>query len=127
MKNNMHARLVVKEGKLDFPNKAQETRFNSFLKEIPDGSPIDIFIGVSTEKGSNAQLARVHAMIRELAQYIGYTFEEVKLQCKRKAGLCFVRDKQEYCKSFAECDRDELNLVIQALVEMGDFNGMQLR
>ena len=59
MKNNMHARLVVKEGKLDFPNKAQETRFNSFLKEIPDGSPIDIFIGVSTDKGSNAQLARV--------------------------------------------------------------------
>ena len=94
MKSNLHSRLQVNDGKLDFPNKAQETRFNAFLKEIPDGTSIDIFMGVSTDKGSNAQLARVHAMIRELAQYIGYTFEEVKLQIKRKAGLCFVRDKQ---------------------------------
>ena len=127
MKTNLHARLVINDGKLDFPSKPVETKFNSFLKDLPDGTPIDIFMGVSTDKGSNAQLARVHAMIRELAQYIGYTFEEVKLQAKRKAGLCLVRDGQEYCKSFAECDRDELNLVIQALVEMGDFNGMQLR
>ena len=80
MKSNLHARLVVNNGKLDFPSKPQETRFNTFLKEIPDGTAIDIFMGVSTDKGSNAQLARVHAMIRELAQYIGYTFEEMKLQ-----------------------------------------------
>ena len=68
-----------------------------------------------------------HAMIREIAQEIGYTFEEAKLAVKRAAGLCFVRDKQEYCKSFGDCDKDELNLAIQACVEIGDFNGMQLR
>lgn len=127
MKSSLYSRLQVKNGVLDFPNKAQEKRFYTFLKEIPDGTSIDVFMGVSTDKGSNAQLARVHAMIRELAQYIGYTFEEMKLQIKRKAGLCFVKDGSEYCKSFAECDRDELNLVIQALVELGDFHGMQLR
>ena len=79
MKNNLHARLVVNNGKLDFPSKPQETRFNAFLKEIPDGTPIDIFMGVSTDKGSNAQLARVHAMIRELAQYIGYTLSLIHI------------------------------------------------
>ena len=26
-----------------------------------------------------------------------------------------------------ECDKDELNLAIQACIEIGDFSGMQLR
>ena len=90
-------------------------------------SKIEIFIGVSGDKGTNPQLARLHAMIREIAQEIGYTFVEAKIEVKRAAGLCFVRDKQEYCKSFGDCDKDELNLAIQACVEIGDFNGMQLR
>ena len=65
--------------------------------------------------------------IREIAQEIGYTFVEAKLNVKRAAGLCFVRDKQEYCKSFADCDKDELNLAIQACIEIGDFSNMNLR
>lgn len=127
MKNNIFVTLAVKDGQLDFPNKAQESRFTNFLKDVPDGTAIDLHMGYSTDKGSNAQLARAHAMIREIAQYLGYTFEEIKLQAKRQAGLCFTRNNVEYCKSFAQCDKDELNLVIQALVEIGDFNGMQLR
>jgi hypothetical protein len=66
-------------------------------------------------------------MIREIAQEIGYTFAEAKINVKREAGLCFVKDKQEYCKSFGECDKEELNLAILACIEIGDFNGMQLR
>ena len=87
----------------------------------------EIFIGVGGDKGSNPQLARLHAMIREIAQEIGYTFLEAKIEVKRASGLCFVKDKQEYCKSFGDCDKDELNLAIQSCVEIGDFNGMQLR
>ena len=127
MKNNIFLKLSVKDGELDFPKKIQKTRLNTFLKDIPDGAPIEIFISVSTKKGSNAQLARVHAMIRQIANDLGYTFEEVKLQVKRKAGLCIARNNSEYCKSFADCDKDELNLAIQACVEIGDFSGIQLR
>ena len=107
--------------------KAQQTRLNTFLKNIPDGAKLEMFISVSTGKGSNAQLARLHAMIREIANDLGYTFEEIKLQVKRKAGLCFMRDNKEYCKSFAECDKSDLNLAIQAALEIGDFSGIQLR
>ena len=92
-----------------------------------DGARVEVFIGVQDGKGSNPQLARVHAMIREIASELGYTFEEVKLQVKRKAGLCFVKNNVEHCKSFAKCDKEELNLAIQAAMEIGDFSGMQLR
>jgi len=127
MKENLYIKASIKDGELHFPIKATGTRYKNFLNQLPDDSKLEIFIGVSGDKGSNPQLARVHAMIREIAQEIGYTFEEAKITVKRAAGLCFVKNKQEYCKSFADCDKDELNLAIQACIEIGDFSNMNLR
>jgi len=127
MKDNIFLDLSVKNGKFDFPIKANKKKLKDFLTRQPDGARLELFIAVSSAKGSNPQLARLHATIREIAQELGYTFEEVKYIVKRKAGLCFVKDKAEYCKSFSKCDKVELNLAIQACIEIGDFNGMQLR
>lgn len=127
MKDNIFLKLSVKDGELDFPAKIQQTRLNAFLKSLPDGANLEMFISVTTGKGSNAQLARLHVMIREIANDLGYTFEEVKLMVKRNVGLCFMKDKQEYCKSFADCNKDDLNLCIQECVRLGDDLGIQLR
>jgi len=127
MKDSLFVQCTVKNGALVFPIKAIGNKYQKFLNDLPEGVKLEIFIGVSGEKGSNPQLARLHAMIREIAQEIGYTFEEAKLVVKRKAGLCFTKNKEEYCKSFGQCDKDELNLAIQACIEIGDFSGMQLR
>jgi hypothetical protein len=127
MKDSLFIQCTVKNGALDFPIKAVGNKYQKFLNDLPEGAQLEIFIGVSGDKGSNPQLARLHAMIREIAQEIGYTFEEAKLVVKRKAGLCFTKNKEEYCKSFGQCDKNELNLAIQACIEIGDFSGMQLR
>jgi len=127
MKDQLFVEAKIKDGKLHFPIKAYETKYNNFLKNQPEGVRIELFIGVQDGKGSNPQLARIHAMIREIANELGYTFEEIKLQVKRKAGLCFMKNNVEFCKSFAKCDKEELNLAIQAAMEIGDFGGMQLR
>lgn len=127
MKDSLFVQCTVKNGALVFPIKAIGNKYQKFLNDLPEGAKLEIFIGVSGDKGSNPQLARLHSMIREIAQEIGYTFEEAKLVVKRKAGLCFTKNKEEYCKSFGQCDKDELNLAIQACIEIGDFSGMQLR
>lgn|SRR6056300_114537 len=127
MKNNIFLKLSVKDGELNFPAKIQQTRLNAFLQSLPDGANLEMFISATTGKGSNAQLARLHVMIREIANDLGYTYKEVKLMVKRNVGLCFMRDKQEYCKSFADCDKDDLNLCIQECVRLGDDLGIQLR
>ena len=127
MKDSLFVQCTVKNGALVFPIKAIGNKYQKFLNDLPEGAKLEIFIGVSGDKGSNPQLARLHAMIREIAQEIGYTFEEAKLVVKRKAGLCFTKNKEEYCKSFGQFDKDELNLAIQACIEIGDFSGMQLR
>jgi len=127
MKDNLFVNAVIKDGDLHFSIKAMGTKYKKFLEQFPDDTRLEIFIGANNYKGSIAQLARIHAMIREIANEIGYTFEEMKLIVKRQAGLCITKDGTEYCKSFGKCDKMELNLVIQTLLEIGDLNGMQLR
>ena len=127
MKQNFFSILKKVDGELVHTIKAKGTLYDNWVKELPEGTKVEIFVSVSGEDGTNAQLAKVHAMIRQLANDIGYTFSEMKLQAKRKTGLCWVSNGQEYCKSFKDCSKSELNLVIQELIEMGDFSGSNLR
>ena len=127
MKNNFFSIMKKVGDELTHTIKAKGKLYDNWVKELPEGTKVEIFVSVSGEDGTNAQLAKIHAMIRELANEIGHTFEEIKFEAKRKTGLCFVRDKQEYCKSFKDCSKQELNLVIQSLIEMGDFTGLNLR
>ena len=97
MKDNLFIKASVKNGELHFPIKATGTKYRKFLNQLPDDSKLEIFIGISGDKGSNPQLARLHAMIREIAYEIGYTFEEAKLTVKRTSGLCFVKNNINSC------------------------------
>jgi len=126
-KQNFFSNLVKRDGKLQHSIKARETIYDKFVDSLPEGSKVEMFVSVSGPKGSNAQLAKVYVMLRELAAEIGYSLEEMKLIIKRKSGLCFNRDGQEYCKSFADCDKDEMNAVIQNIIEIGDDVGSNLR
>ena len=91
MKDQLFVQAVIKEGKLHFPIKAFETKYNKFLKDMPEGARIELFIGVQDGKGSNPQLARVHAMIREIANEIGYTFEEAKYKLSVKQACVLLK------------------------------------
>ena len=127
MKQNFFSILKKKDGELIHTIKAKGTLYKKWIEELPENTKVEIFVSVSKDDGTTAQIAKIHAMIREVANDIGYTFSEMKLQVKRKAGLCFNKGGSEYCKSFAECSKSELNLVIQELIEIGDFSGINLR
>jgi|TARA_R110000744_G_scaffold34673_1_gene80618 hypothetical protein len=126
-KQNFFSNLVKKDGKLQHNVKARETIYNKFVDSLPEGAKVEMFVSVSGPKGSNAQLAKVYVMLRELAAEIGYSLEEMKLIVKRKSGLCFNKDGQEYCKSFGDCDKTEMNAVIQNIIDIGDDLGSNLR
>ncbi len=127
MKNNFFSIMKKVGDELTHTIEAKGKLYDSWDKELPEGTKVETFVSVAGEDGTNAQLAKIHAMIREVANEVGHTFAEIKLEAKRNTGLCFVRDKQEYCKSFKDCSKQELNLVIQSLIEMGDFTGVNLR
>jgi hypothetical protein len=108
-------------GKLIYTKPEEEKRFKEFVKEIPEGKVINVFMELTDASKSLAQLAKVHK----------YTFEEMKLAVKDRAGLYLsvIIDDKEYqdWKSFGTCSVEEINLAIQACIEIGDTVNTNLR
>ena len=119
----LSVKLVKKDGKLIYPDDKSRLAYQIFLDKLPEGQKVEMYIGLADADHSIAQLAKVHACIRELAKESGYTFDEMKTIVKRQSGLCYDGGDAEYCKSFAECSKDELILAIEACIEIGrNFN-----
>lgn len=122
--------LIKKDGKLQYGSEGKLELYNKFVDEIVEGSRIDVIFEVQDDSGTRAQIAKVHANIREIANDTGHTFEEIKAIVKDKSGLCITKKVEgemiTLCKSFAECSREELNLAIQASIGIGENLGINL-
>jgi hypothetical protein len=104
-------KFVKKNGKLVFDNPQDKLAYEIFLDKIPEGQKVEMYLDLASGDKSTAQLAKVHACIRELAKEAGNTFEEMKNIIKEEAGL---KDK-----SFADCSKHELMLAIEACIDLG--------
>jgi len=118
-----NGKFIKKNGRLEFPSLAISKQHELFVSDIPDGTIVEFFFEVQHDDGTLPQLAKLHAMIRELALHVGESFSDMKLLVKDKAGLCLAREVsgKEYflAKSFGECSREELSLAIQAAIDIG--------
>jgi len=104
-------KFIKNKGKLTFANPKDKLAYEIFVDKIPDGQIVEMYIDLASADHSKAQLAKVHACIRELAKESGYTFDEMKLVVKQASGL---EDK-----SFADCSKDDLMLAIEACIQIG--------
>jgi hypothetical protein len=107
-------KFIKKDGKLTYASPQDKLAYDMFLSKLEDGQIVDMYIDLASADHSKAQLAKVHACIRELAKESGYTFDEMKLVVKQASGL---EDK-----SFANCSKDELMLAIEACIQIGREN-----
>ena len=116
-------KLTKKNGNLVHINESTKISYQLFLDKLQDGQEVEVFMGLTSDNGSLAQLAKVHACIRELAKECGYTFDEMKFIVKKHSGLCYDGGGAEYCKSFKDCSKEELAMAIESAIELGrDLN-----
>lgn len=124
MKLNHFGKLSKQNGKLVYVKDSQKKGFEEFTKNLNEGAIVEIFMEETMDDGSLAQLAKCHAMTRELSIHTGYSFEDTKTLLKEKAGLCLLRNVagREYflCKSLGDCDKIELSAYITAAIELGE-------
>lgn len=104
-------KFIKKNGKLVYGTFKDKTAFDIFIKKIPEGQKVELYIDLADADHSKAQLAKVHACIREMAKESGYTFDEMKCVIKDATGLSN--------KSFADCSKDELMLAIESCIQIG--------
>tara|TARA_R110000868_G_scaffold29412_1_gene109298 strand:+ start:198 stop:572 length:375 start_codon:yes stop_codon:yes gene_type:complete len=119
-------KLTKQGGKLVYPDDKSKLNYQMFLDKLSEGQKVEMFIGLADTDHSVAQLAKVHACIRELATESGYTFDEMKTLVKQQSGLCYDGGGATLCKSFADCSKDELLLAIQACIEIGELYNINL-
>ena len=103
---------------------ASMKQYEQFVSHLQEGDIVEFFYEKQHDDGTLPQLAKIHAMIKQLATHIGESVENMKLLVKDRAGLCIAREVsgKEYflAKSFGDCSRDELSLAIQAAIEIGE-------
>jgi len=107
-------KLMKKDGKLGYLDEKSRLAYMVYADKLAEGQVIEMYLDFADADHSKAQLAKVHACIRELAKESGYTFDEMKLVIKQASGL--------ENKSFADCSKDELMLAIQACIQIGKEN-----
>lgn len=118
-------------GRLVHAKTGDEVKYKEFVKLLEEGTLVEVFMETSTGDGTLAQLAKVHKCIRVLANHTGHNFDDIKMVIKDRSGLVVRRSVlgKQYMdwKSFGNISRDDLNLAIQACIDMGDEVGLNLR
>ncbi len=130
--NIFHGQFIPTEGGSLVPaTKATAIRFDEFKKSLDYNQKVEVFMEADVDNATVPQIAKIHVCIRELSMYTGESFEDTKLHIKKHAGLCVEKslDGSNFliCKSFADCSKDELALAIEAIIQIGDECGINLR
>lgn len=121
-------KLVKRNNKLIYLNQGMQAVHKEFINSLAEGQVVEVFFEAYQDDGTNLQLAKIHASIRKLANETGSTFEEMKFEIKRRTGLARgMFENPDYVKSFGDCSLDELSLVIQTIIEAGDFVNINFR
>jgi len=124
--------VVNESGDLSPRSVKEEQKFNRLTHSLKPGMRVQVMYEVIKDDHSLVQLAKVHALIRELAHCTGNEFEDVKLEVKRRAGLT-VKSKDphgkpiELVKSFADCSKDQLSAAIECCIVIGSEFGCILQ
>jgi hypothetical protein len=124
--NIFHGQFIKTKDKLVICGA--DSAYKMFIAELEEGQKVEIFMEVNEDDGTIPQLAKVHVCIRELAKELGYTFEDMKIEVKMKAGLCVKKEIGGeifmICKSFGDCSKDELGLAVEAIKQIGEIVGI---
>lgn len=128
--HNITIQYVKKEGKLVPASEADAAKLKLYTMSLKEDVNVEVYLQISNNVDKTAgQLAKVHALIRELAASTGHSFDEIKEEIKKKAGLYVItgtRSSDKQLKSFGDCSKDEISAAIQSCIEIGHMLGCNL-
>lgn len=123
-------RLQKVNGQLVYVKQKDTKDYEEFKKLVPEGGFVDLYVEAVSNDGNLAQLAKVHALIRDLSAHTGFSTSEIKLLVKERAGLCLTREKEGkeifICPSFGDASKEDLSSAIQTCIEIGREVGCHL-
>ena len=116
-----------KEGnKLTIPSKLAKEQYKIFLGSLTDGDTVEALFELKTEDSTKSQLAKIHVMLKIMADEQGCSIKEMKEQVKSECGMSYEENGKTVYQSFAPCSKDELSNVIETTIQVGRFMNINL-
>jgi hypothetical protein len=110
----VNGKLIPKDGLM-------KTRFNQFIRELTEDDEIECIMEAVEPNNTKAQLAKIHVMIKEIADETGEDVKKTKRDIKDQCGLTYYIDNVKYYKSFADQSKQVLSDVIEKIYLIGTF------
>ncbi len=125
--HNVNIKVKIQPDGSLIPASANDvSKLKLFNMGIDKSNPheIDCYITlvVNSDDKTAGQLAKVHALIREISNSTGHSFDEIKTIIKERAGLTTSSD----LKSFADCNKKEMSDAIEQCIVLGNELGIYL-
>lgn len=114
--------LIVREGKLINYNIHDKVKMDRLMSMLKEGDLVEATYEIKNANASYAQMSKLHASIRLIAEETGSGFNEVKLEMKRRCGLV-IGDK---VKSFGDCSKAEISKVIEECISVAETLNINL-
>jgi hypothetical protein len=127
--NNAFIKLKLnKENQLIPINEEEGRKFLLYKKGLPVDSEVEGYFSLTTVADKTlGQLAKVHSLIKIIADESGNDQEDVKHEIKRKAGLFSISETSSpIFKSFKDCTKQELSKAIECCIELGTMLGYKV-
>jgi len=128
--HNTTVNFIKKDGQLIPASEGDAAKFKLYAMSVKEGDSVEVYMSLLQNNDKTlGQLAKVHALVRELSNFTGHTFDEMKAEIKERAGLYVItgtRPSDRQYKSFAECSKDEISRAIETCIEIGHMLGCNL-
>ena len=105
---------------------AYKSLYKEFINNLEKDVVVEVTMIPITSQGTRAQINKLHAIIREISNYTGHDFDDIKLYVKEKAGFITVSSESDEVKSFGDMNKEELSACIQAAVNLADSLGINV-
>lgn len=119
--------FILSEKKVLRPKDAVQKERLKMLHRHAPGTKITAMFYIDAEKANAAKLAKIHAMIKDLANETKNSQNDIKKELKRLIGFTYVENEVLCYRSFAQASEEELSNAIEQLILLGEFGGLDFK
>jgi len=116
-----------KGNKLVITSKLERDQYNIFIRSLDEDAIVEGLLELRTLDNTKSQLAKIHVMIKIMADEQGYSVKEMKEIMKDECGMSYKKEGKKIYESFADKSKDELSNVIETIIQRASFLNINLQ
>ena len=127
MKQVLNVTFKKQGKKLVMTSELSKEQYKLFLRSLKDDDVVEALFELRTMDNTKSQLAKIHVMLKIMADEQGYTAREMKDLIKEECNMYYVQQGHKVYTSFSQCDKDDLSNIIEIIIQRANFLNINLQ